>query len=284
MPAGSKPRRRDVAQHGSKYESDPYVEVGERLRNSIDTVLAQDPPRVVYKVLLVLIAEVASKSLFERRVHRSTIARKAGLSERSTSKALKWLHDAGAITWHAGRRNVQSRAGFPAVPVRTPEVTLEDDRSGKPGVPAEDHSGNFSAFTAGTPEVTPSEVLPENERERTVERLAALLGPGARRSLPACIKELQDLLDRSHVTEEQLTNLERLGVPSVKPSGPWPSDIAAALRSVPGAHVPQVASGLMARNQRRAAGEDCPECSDTGLVLNDAGDAYPCACSGKAVA
>lgn len=141
-------------------ERDSYRAVCVAARPAIAAVLA-DPAATEgeLRVLLAIVHEVALFSRLSDHVTRQRLADLAGVSERTVSRAVTRLVEAGAVEWRPGRRGVASVVAFPAghldvPPSDDPAGHLDVPQAEKPAghldVPPSDSSGTKPAVQRDT--------------------------------------------------------------------------------------------------------------------------------------
>lgn len=122
-------------------ERHPYADVGRAMRQAIDRALA-DPkvPAGHLRVLLVVLADVASWSRLDEATTRADLARRAGVSEETVKRAMPRLQALGAVVWDPSTtRGRPSHVRLPEAVAVTPTSGHLDDPATAPTAPTTGH-------------------------------------------------------------------------------------------------------------------------------------------------
>lgn len=161
--SGQQPRRDRARQ--------PYADVGRAMRQAIERALAD--PRLTLghaKVLLVVLADVASWSRLDDATTRADLARRAGVSEETVKRAMHLLHEVGAVVWEPS--TTRGRPSHVRLP-RAVTVASSTDVEQAAAAPTTGHSGDpANGRTMGHPDDPPYE---ETYSEKKSEEVRAVL-------------------------------------------------------------------------------------------------------------
>jgi len=188
-----------------------YADVGRVTRAAVARAIDEGAPTHALRVLLVVVAAVASWSRVEDNISRRAIAHQAGMDERQTRRAIEWLHAHGVIDWRPGGSTPGGRRYLSRVRLlETDTGGGTDHGSERPPVAAQttgrrDHPWSQEAATGGRTGSRPGVAVTPVPRstEKKTEKTAAPELPAHQRDLlwdavmEVCSVDASDVTDNA---------------------------------------------------------------------------------------